>query len=149
MTAKEHQMTKGTKNAAKISKATKGSKKAKGTSKPSKAVATAPKGQNRPELKTNPFREGGGYWSAVVALRALGIGKMHSFSLVLPAIRKAMGNGWKEFASKKGKLTADQRAMLNVMVVSREDYGAPLKELGFEVRWDGREKQAGIFKVSK
>ena len=77
---------------------------------------------------------------------------MHPLPEVLKAIKKAMGpTAWAEFAAKtshgsKGK-DADARALANVSIIGRKDYGKPLREIGFEVRWDGRKKEAGMFKV--
>jgi hypothetical protein len=113
--------------------------------------------QNAPERDrkgngSNPedvYRAGAGYWSAVRAPRDLGVGKMHPLVKVIAAYRKAMGDGWKAFAVKKGKLSADERAAVNVAVTSRKDYGKPLIEAGYEVRWDGRAKEAGLFKIGK
>lgn len=147
-------MAVATKSAAKSSKAaSKTQAKAKG-GKASKAVKAVGKAQNasQPAPKastTNPYRPFGGYWATVEALRSLGVGKMFAFTVIVPAVRKAMGDAWKAFAAKEGKLTADERVLMNVMVCSRKDYGRPLVGLGYEVRWDGREKTAGIFKVSK
>lgn len=103
--------------------------------------------------QTNPYRVNGGYWASVEALRALGLGKMHSHAAILAAYRKVLGAAaWKAFAAveprnKKTGKDADGRALQNVSVVARADYGKPLKALGFEVRWDGREKVAGLFRA--
>jgi hypothetical protein len=139
--------------AAKISKASaKRSKTAKATRGASKAAKgpkadpKAPKPQSGPEAA---YRVGGGYWASVVGLRSLGVGKMHPFAKIVPAVRKAMeGAGtWRAFTAKTGKLSADERMLMNVMVTSRADYGKPLVALGYEVRWDGRAEEAGLFKV--
>lgn len=121
--------------AAKVSKATSKSNAAKAEAKAEKVTLD------------NCYRNGGGYWSVIQALRSLGIGKRHSFEKILPAIKKAMGANWKAFAAKKGKLSADERAMVNLMVTSREDYGAPVRASGYVVEYDGRAKEAALMKI--
>src|SRR5689334_7671235 len=95
----------------------------------------------------NPFRPSGGYWAAGEALRSLGLGRLHPFDALVPAIRDAMGDGWTVFAAKQSKLTPEKRALQNVMVLSRLDYGKPLRVVGYQIRWDGRRKVAGLFRV--
>ena len=100
----------------------------------------------------NPYRVGSSYWASVEALRALGVGRMHDKGEVVAAIRKALGDGWKAFAEKpqRNEATAkdaESRAWQNVAVLARKDYGAPLRAVGYEVRWNGREKAAGLFKI--
>jgi hypothetical protein len=97
----------------------------------------------------NPFRPNGGYWSVVESLAALGENQMHSFDKIVPAYKKAMGaEGWAKVAEKKGKLTPEEKAILNCSVVARADYGKPLREkTGWEVRFDGKAKEAGLFKI--
>src|SRR5687768_3019221 len=46
----------------------------------------------------NPFRVGKSYWAVTEGMLALGIGKMHPFAEIVPAIKKAMGDNWKMFA---------------------------------------------------
>jgi hypothetical protein len=133
--------------------ATKSQKSVKATKK-TKAIVQVSKGkivaQPAPKTLDNCYRQGGGYWSAVQALRELGINKMHALDKVLAAYKKAMGaSAWKEVASQKSKLTADEKALLNVSVTARKDYGAPLAAIGYVVKWDGRAKQAGLFKAGK
>ncbi len=141
-------MAKATKSAGRINKAQKGNQKPQDARKAANPTGTAPK-EAKPQ-KGNPFREHGGYWSAVEALRSLGIGRLHDFKAIVPAYRKAMGAAWKKFATRKGcEMDADKRALTNVMVTARADYGKPLRDIGYEVRWDGREKKAGLFRVSK
>jgi hypothetical protein len=100
----------------------------------------------------NPYRVGGSYWASVKALKALGIGKMHPFAELVPAVKRVMGEHWKTFAEKdaRNKKTgkdADHRVLQNISVLARQDYGKGLRDLGYEVRWYGREKVAGLFKV--
>ncbi|MGA2440747.1 MAG: hypothetical protein ABSH08_07300 [Tepidisphaeraceae bacterium] len=86
----------------------------------------------------NPFRVGGSYYSVVAALEALGVGKMHSAEQFSKAFAEAMGPAkFAEFKavkprSKKGK-PWQERILQNGIVVCRPDYGAPLREVGFEV----------------
>jgi hypothetical protein len=126
--------------------------------KGAKAVKAAPKSEAAPVKLVkkavdgqNPYRVGGGYWAAVEALRSLGMGKLHSFEKIVPAIIKLMKaeKTYADFASKKGKLTPEQRILTNVMVTARADYGKPLAANKLEVRWNGREKQAGLFRLGK
>ncbi|HEX8522335.1 MAG TPA: hypothetical protein VF669_08770 [Tepidisphaeraceae bacterium] len=140
------------KTATQKRKATSKPQKAHKAAKPQKATTAAAKPQkaaSKPQNATGiPYRQGGGYWATVEALRTLGSGKLHSHAAILAAYKKAMGaDAWKALAKRDGKLSTDQRAMLNVSVVARKDYGKPLREVGYEVRWDGREKVAGLFKV--
>lgn len=129
--------------------------KAKGIQVSKGKIVAQNASQPAPKTLDNCYRPHGGYWSAVQALKALGMNKMHPFDAILPAYRKAMGaDGWKEFVAvkprnKKTGKDADGRALQNVSVTARKDYGAPLRAIGYEVRWDGREKQAGLFKVGK
>ncbi len=102
----------------------------------------------------NPYREGGSYHAVVSGLRSLGLNRLHSFDAIVPAVRKAMGSAYKAFARKDARndetgKDARERIIQNVSVVARKDYGAPLRKVGFEVRYDGREKQAGLFRLSK
>jgi hypothetical protein len=133
-------------------------KSAKKTTK-GKAVKAAPKAKAVKAVKvvkavnvTNPYRVGGGYWAAVEALRSLGMGKQHPHAEVLKAVKKMYGaSAWSAFEAnaKGGKLTADERAILNVAVTARKDYGKPLNEIGLLVQFDGRAKTAGLFKIGK
>lgn len=137
----------GAKNAAKTAKTA--PKSAKPTKTPQNANQTP-----QTASKTNPYRAGGGYWATVEALRLLGVGKLHAFEKVVPAVKKAMSDAgtWGEFSKREnrneetGKDT-NGRVIQNVSVVGRKDYGAPLRELGFEVKFDGREKVAGLFRT--
>jgi hypothetical protein len=145
-------MAKATKHAAKVQKSSKAAK-----AKAPKAEKKAPAAKTpAPKAKTvsfaNPYRAGSSYAACVDGLLMLGLNKFHGFDAVLPAVKKAMGSSLKEFAAKEcrneetGK-DADQRIIQNVSVVARKDYGAKLRELGYEVRFNGREKQAGLFKM--
>ena len=86
----------------------------------------------------NPYRVGGSYFSVVAALDALGIGKMHRAEKFSSAFAEAMGpKNFAEFKSaeprnKNGK-PWQERIIQNALVVNRSDYGAPLREVGFEV----------------
>jgi hypothetical protein len=98
------------------------------------------------------YREGGGYWASVTALAALGENQMHAFDKIIPAVIRAFGpERFKAFKSKDARnengKDANGRIVQNVAVVARADYGEPLRKLGYEVRCDGREKVAGLFKV--
>jgi hypothetical protein len=61
-----------------------------------------------------------------------------------------MGANFTAFKAKKSEsenaFDVEKRILTNVMVVSRKDYGAPLREIGYQVVWNGREKTAGLFK---
>lgn len=86
------------------------------------------------------------------ALKALGIGKLHPFAEIVPAVRDAMGDNWKAFVDKgarsdKTGKDAEARLLQNVSVLARKDCGKPLRALGYEVRWNGREKLAGLFEI--
>src|SRR4051812_17021413 len=61
----------------------------------------------------NCYRQGSAYWASVRALKALGVGKMHAFDKIVPAVKRAMGSGWGEFAKRKGKMTAEERVLCN------------------------------------
>lgn len=118
-----------------------------------KAVKEAPKAAEKVS-STNPYREGGGYWATVEALRALGVGKLHALDKVVPAVIRAYGpERFKAFKAKDARnengKDANARIIQNVAVVARNDYGEPLRKLGWEVRFDGREKVAGLFKLGK
>jgi hypothetical protein len=119
-----------------------------------KATAAKANGKALSELN-NPFREFGGYWSSVEALRALGVEKMHGFDAIIPAVIRAMGaERFKAFKAKDARneetgKDANARIIQNVSVVARKDYGFPLNAEGWEVRFDGREKVAGLFRCPK
>lgn len=148
-------MAKATKNAAKKNEVTKTVKAVKATKAVApKAVKTAPvKAVATVKASTalNPYRENGGYWATVEALRGLGMDTLHPFESIIPAVKKVFGLNWSEFKNKDARndngKDAEQRIIQNVGVVARKDYGAPLRELGFEVRFDGRQKVAGLFKI--
>lgn len=135
--------------ASKAQKVARSKKPTKTTSQPSELP---PMPQNEAGKPQNPYRQGGNYHACVEAVRSLGVGKMHPLPEVLDAIKKAMGHAaWVEFVAKaphgsKGK-DADARALANVSVIARKDYGRPLRDIGMEVRWDGRKKEAGLFKL--
>jgi hypothetical protein len=101
----------------------------------------------------NPYRISGGYWSSVEALRSLGIGKMHSFEKIVPAIKAAMGKeALAEFRKKDSRneetgKDCDARIIKNVSVVARKDYGAKLRANKMEVRFSGKERTAGLFRI--
>lgn len=103
---------------------------------------------DRKPTNGNPYRPGSAYWASVEALRNLGINKLHAFDSIVPAVKKAMAEAWQSFAAKGGS-EAKARVLQNVAVVARKDYGKPLRALGFEVRWDGRERHAGLFRLAK
>jgi hypothetical protein len=144
---------KSKKAAKKATSKTHGREKQPKVSKSKAKVTAAQIAAGKPQSDSqNPFRAGGSYWSSVEALKVLGIGKMHPFSKIVPAVKRVMGEHWKTFAEKDARnektgKDADHRILQNVSVLSRQDYGKPLRELGYEVRWDGREKLAGVFKL--
>lgn len=121
--------------------------KSKGTATAAQIAAGKPQSESQ-----NPYRSGGSYWASIEALKALGVGKTHAFADIVRAVKKAMGENWNLFAQKESRndetgKNADRRLLQNVSVLSRKDYGKPLRERGYEVRWDGREKLAGLFKI--
>lgn len=145
----------------KVGKSTRASSKPQKATKRTKASKVGPKGklaQNVTGTATsglqNPYRVGGSYWASVDALTSLGIGQMHPFAEIVPAVRKAMGEKWKAFADKDARndetgKDAEHRALQNLSVLTRKkDYGKPLREIGYEIRWNGRERIAGLFKLN-
>lgn len=147
---KQSSKKKGTKKAT--SKA-KGRPKTPKVSKARAKPATPQDAAKKPQGDSlNPYRAGGAYWASVEGLKALGMGQMHPFDQIVPAVRKQMGDNWKAFAEKEARSEetgkdADHRILQNVSVITRKDYGKPLRDLGYEVRWDGRAKVAGLFKI--
>lgn len=128
---------------------------AKKISKAQKSAKSATKAQNasqKPQMATldDCYRKGG-YWASIQGLRKLGIGKMHDLKSAVAAVKAIMVKAdlWKPFAAKKGKLTADERLAVNLMVTSREDYGQPVRAAKHEVVWDGRAKKVGLMKLGK
>lgn len=102
----------------------------------------------------NPYRPGSNYHAAVAALASLGLGKQHQQAAVIAAVKKEMGDNWKAFANKDARneataKDAEGKAWVNVSVVARKDYGFPLNALGFMVKFDGKEKTAGIYRCPK
>lgn len=144
----------------KASKASKNTKATKAVKKAVKAVAVkvAPKATTKSKGKsngifTNPYRVGSSYFNVVESLRNLGMNTMHPQDKVIAAVRKAMGDEWKAFAAK-GKRNdetgkdAEARVWQNCSVVARvKDYGKPLVDAGFVVKFDGREKVCGLYKL--
>lgn len=103
----------------------------------------------------NPYREGGSYHSVVATLAKLGTERMHPAAKVVSEYRKVVGpTAWKAFASKPSRneetgKAAEARVIQNCIVVNRVDYGAPLREVGYEVR-KGRSEggyQFGLFAI--
>jgi hypothetical protein len=144
----------GKKAAKKSISKTQGRAKQPKVSKAKAKAATPQDAAGKPQSDAlNPYRAGGSYWASVQALKTLGIGKMHPFADIVPAVKRVMGEHWKTFAEKDARnektgKDADHRVLQNVSVLARQDYGKPLRERGYEVRWDGREKAAGLFKLS-
>lgn len=147
---------KASKKARKATKATKKPQKAAKPTKAPKVRAKAKTPQNATGTATNglqnPFRVGGSYWASVEALKTLGVGRMHPLGEIVPAVREALGENWKLFAEKDARSEktgkdADHRVLQNISTLSRADYGKPLREVGYEVRWNGRERVAGLFKL--
>ena len=122
-----------------------------------KAVAkkTTKKAAAKPAAKNdvkNPYRVGGGYWATVEALKELGTDQLHAFDAIVPAVIRAMGDKFKDFKAKDARNAetgkdATARIIQNVSVVARKDYGEPLRDKGYEVRFEGRNKVAGLFKI--
>jgi hypothetical protein len=114
-------MKNGSKNAAKVTKSAKS------------------------EKATNCYREGGSYWAVVETLRKLGIGKMHKADAFVKAYPAVVGaDAWKAFKAKEARneataKDATARVIQNAIVVNRPDYGASLREIGFEVRKDRKD----------
>ncbi len=135
--------TSKTQKAAKPKKAAKGKKKA---ATPQNATGSVTSGS------LNPYRVGGSYWAAAEALQALGVGKMHPFDKIVPAVKRVMGEQWKAFAEKDARnektgKDAESRTLQNLSVLTRVSYAKPLHAKGYEVRYDGRQKMAGLFKL--
>jgi hypothetical protein len=139
-----------------VKKATRKPQKNGKAKKASMAKTKAAKPQDaagsRQSDSQNPYRVGGSYWACIEALTALGVGKMHPFAEIVPAAKKAMGDAWKAFADKDARndktgKDADHRLLQNISVLTRVSYGKPLRDIGYEVRWNGREKAAGLFKI--
>jgi hypothetical protein len=144
--ASKKAVKKSTRKPQKNAKPTKASKAKTKAAKPQDAAGS------RQSDSQNPYRAGGSYWASVEALTALGVGEMHPFAEIVPAVKKAMGEAWKAFAEKDARndktgKDADHRLLQNISVLTRKDYGKPLSDIGYEVRWNGREKVAGLFKV--
>jgi hypothetical protein len=159
-------MAKAKKNAAKTIKKTtsKGkiaAKVVKATTK-GKAVKVATVVKKAPASKVtlpavkyaNPYRVGGNYFYTVETLKAMGINKIHSFDAYLTAFKKMVGKEfWTSFAAlpmrnENGK-DAEAKVIQNCSVVARVDYGAPLRSNSLEVRFDGKAKTVGLFKIGK
>ena len=107
-----------------------------------------------PPVCGNPYRRGSSYWAIVEALRTLGDGKLHSFDAIIPVVHKAMAEGWQTFANRNSRNEATgknaiDRLIQNISVVARPDekYGGRLRKLGFEVRFNNRDRMAGLFKL--
>lgn len=157
--AREIDMATAKKKAAKKAASKKRTRKPQDRSKASKVSkgktkATMPHGAaGKPTSGfQNPYRVGGSYWASVDALASLGIGQMHAFAEIVPAVKKSMGDNWKIFAEKESRSAergkdAAFRILQNVSVLARKDYGKPLRELHHEVRWDARQKAAGLFRL--
>lgn len=99
----------------------------------------------------NPYRPQGGYYASVAAIMERGLNKAHAIDdKFLALVRKHMGDSWKSFASKQGKLTAKERQIVNLQVICRKaDYGLPIVKQGYTAIFDGRStpKTIGIFKT--
>jgi DNA-directed RNA polymerase subunit RPC12/RpoP len=146
------------KDAPVATKATKASPVKATASKAVKPTKAAPKVAPAHKAKSgafeNPYREGGNYHACVNGLLALGQNRMHSFANIIAAVRKEMFSNWKAFASKEKRneetgLDANAKVIQNVSVLKRPDYGAKIIEQGYEVRFSGKEKTAGLFKIGK
>jgi hypothetical protein len=98
----------------------------------------------------NPYRESSTYHACTAALRKLGTGRFHALDKIIPAVIGEMGEAAAAFKSKKNRSDTTgkdwkERVIQNVKVLARPDYGAKLRQLGFEVRTDSV-KGAGLFK---
>lgn len=145
-------MVKSIETASKSSRAA-SSKTSKGNaakvSEPIQAKKTAQKATGKP---SEAYREGSSYNAAVVALMTLGVGKMHQWTAIVPAMLKQM-EGVKAFKAKEARndngLDWKARLIQNVKVVARKDkYGEPLRATGYEVRYTSADG-AGIFQLKK
>ena len=140
-------------------------KATKATSKPQKATKRTKVSKVRAKAKTaqdatgtaasgfqNPYRAGGSYAAIVNALASLGIGRMHDRDSILNAVRDDMGHEWSVFAKKENRSDktgkdAEGRAWQNCAVLARPQYGAKLREAGYEIRFRGRDGLCGLFEV--
>lgn len=100
------------------------------------------------------FRIGGAYWAVVESLRKLGKDKFHTAEKLVAEFPKTMGvEKFKEFKSKDKRndngLDCKDRILQNAFVVTRWDYGMPLRALGEEVRREKGEKglSYGLFSI--
>ncbi len=93
----------------------------------------------------NPYRVGGAYHAVVEALRSLGKGKFHSAADLVKAFPKAMGkenfNSFKAVKPRNAKTGKDVKGRIiqNALVLVRPDYGRPLREMKWEVRYERTE----------
>lgn len=99
----------------------------------------------------NPYRDGSTYAACTAAIRKLGPGRFHPFDKIVAAVVAEMGDAAKEFKAKKKRSDATgkdwkERVIQNVRVLARPDYGAKLRQIGYEVRTD-KSKGAGLFKL--
>ena len=99
----------------------------------------------------NPYRDGSNYHACVAALRKLGTGRFHSFDKIIPTIVAELGEAARAFVRKKNRSDVTgknwkERAVQNVKVLARSDYGAKLRQIGYEVRID-KNKGAGLFNL--
>jgi hypothetical protein len=95
----------------------------------------------------NPYRANGSYWTVCEVLARLGLNQFHAVVLLVKEFPKVMGK--EKFAEFKGKekrnengKDCDGRIIQNANVVMRPDYGAALREVGYEVR---KQKTEGGF----
>ena len=103
-----------------------------------------------------PYREGGSYWAACMALKRLGMGKMHPAAKLVAEYRKVVGPAaWKAFAGKEARnadthKSPEDRVIVNAIVVNRADYGLPLRKSGMEVRKNRQDGgyRFGLFRLS-
>lgn len=100
----------------------------------------------------NPYRESSSYHACVEALRNLGTGRLHPFDKIVPGVVTEMGKAADAFKAKKNRSKETgtdwkDRIVQNVRVLARGDYGAKLRQVGYEIRTD-RKEGAGLFKVS-
>lgn len=124
--------------------------------KPSRNFRLSPKAMkglraNSGKGFVNPYRPLSTYHACVAGLRRLGTGRFHSFEKIIAAVVVEMGGAADAFKGKKSRSDATGqdwkgRILQNVKVLARRDYGAKLRQLGYEVRVKS-DKGAGVFKV--
>ena len=120
-----------------------------------KAVKAPSKPQNATGKPSEAYRQGGSYWGVTNSLLNLGAGRFHDASKMIAEYKKLVGaEAWKAFVNKAARnkethKSAEDRVIVNALVVERKDYGKPLRATGMEVRHECSDKgyRFGIFKI--